>query len=167
MSLIILGVDPGSRATGYGLVAAAGDRMHHLDSGFIALPSHLPHSRRLTKIYQRLEELIDIHQPAALAVEAVFLANNVQSTIKLGQVRGVVLLAAGRANLPIYEYSPLVLKKAIVGYGQASKTQMLMMVESLLGLKINNHNTADALALSLCHHFHCRWNRQLDAPQSI
>ena len=167
MSLIILGVDPGSRATGYGLVAADGDQMFHIDSGFIALPSHLPHSQRLAKIYQRLEDLIIEYQPASLAVEAVFLANNVQSTIKLGQVRGIVLLAAGRANLPVFEYSPLVLKKAIVGYGQASKTQMLMMVENLLGLKISNHNTADALALSLCHHFHSRWSRQLDAPQSI
>lgn len=167
MSLTILGVDPGSRATGYGLVAADGDRMVHLDSGFIALPAHLPHSQRLAIIYQRLKDLIQAHQPAALAVEAVFLAHNVQSTIKLGQVRGIVLLAAGRANLPIYEYAPLVLKKAIVGYGQASKTQVLLMVESLLGLKINNHNTADALALSLCHHFHSRWSHQLDAPQAI
>ncbi len=167
MSLVILGVDPGSRATGYGLVAADGDRMYHIDSGFINLPGHLPHSRRLARIFQRLSGLIDSHQPASLAVEAVFLANNVQSTIKLGQVRGVVLLAAGLANLPVFEYSPLVLKKAIVGYGQATKTQMLLMVENLLSLKINNHNTADALALSLCHHFHCRWSRQVDAPQSI
>jgi crossover junction endodeoxyribonuclease RuvC len=167
MSLIILGVDPGSRATGYGLVAAQGDQIFHVDSGYISLSGQLPHSRRLARIYQRLEELIQLHQPAALAVEAVFLAHNVQSTIKLGQVRGVVLLAAGRADLPVYEYSPLVLKKAIVGYGQASKTQVLLMVENLLGLKISNHNTADALALSLCHHFHSRWNRQLDAPQSI
>lgn len=167
MSQIFLGVDPGSRATGYGLVAAQGDRIVHLDSGFIALPSHLPHSQRLALIYQRLEDLIQCHQPAALVVEAVFLAHNVQSTIKLGQVRGVILLAAGRNGLPVYEYSPLVLKKAIVGYGQASKTQMLLMVEQLLGLKISNHNTADALALSLCHHFHCRWPRQPDAPQAI
>jgi crossover junction endodeoxyribonuclease RuvC len=167
MSLTILGVDPGSRATGYGLVAAEGDRMYHIDSGFITLPSHLPHSQRLAKIFRRLEGLIDLHQPAALAVESVFMAHNVQSTIKLGQVRGIVLLAAGLANLPVFEYSPLGLKKAIVGYGQATKTQMLLMVENLLSLKINNHNTADALALSLCHHFHCRWSRQLNAPQSI
>jgi crossover junction endodeoxyribonuclease RuvC len=167
MSLIILGVDPGSRATGYGLVSAQEDQICHVDSGFISLPAPLPHSRRLAVIFQRLEALIQMHQPAALAVEAVFLAHNVQSTIKLGQVRGVILLAAGLADLPVYEYSPLTLKKAIVGYGQASKTQMLLMVENLLGLKLNNHNTADALALSLCHHFHRRWNRQLDAPQSI
>lgn len=165
MNLVILGVDPGSRATGYGLVAVEGDRMYHVDSGYISLPAQLPHSRRLARIFQRLEGLIDIHQPGAVAVEEVFLAHNVQSTIKLGQVRGVVLLAAGRANLPIYEYSPLALKKAIVGYGQASKTQLLLMVENLLGLKIGNHNTADALALSLCHHFHCRGHRQPDACQ--
>ncbi|MBM4287339.1 MAG: crossover junction endodeoxyribonuclease RuvC [Deltaproteobacteria bacterium] len=165
--MTVLGVDPGSRATGYGLVAADGDRLRHVDSGFIAVPQRLPHSQRLAKIFQSLEGLIRVYDPTVLVVEAVFLANNVQSTIKLGQVRGVVLLAAGLANLPVFEYSPLVLKKAIVGYGQASKTQMLLMVEQLLGLKINNHNTADALALSLCHHFYSRWSRQVDAPQAI
>lgn len=157
MSLIILGVDPGSRATGYGLVAAEGDRLVHVDSGCISLAAPLPHSRRLAKIYQRLQALVEQYQPQALVVEEVFLAHNVQSTIKLGQVRGIILLAAGQADLPVFEYSPLVLKKAIVGYGQASKTQMLLMVEKLLNIKISNHNTADALALSLCHHFHCRW----------
>lgn len=163
MSRIILGVDPGSRATGYGLVAAEGERLWHLDSGCITVSSSLPHSRRLTKIHQRLTEVIRRHEPVALAVEEIFVAHNVSSAIKLGQVRGVVLLAAGQANLPVFAYSPLVLKKAIVGYGQASKTQILLMVEKLLGLKINNHNTADALALSLCHHFHCRWQQQVEA----
>ncbi len=167
MSLIILGVDPGSRATGYGLVAADGDRLSHVDSGCITVPSSLPHSRRLTRIYQRLAEVLQRYQPAALVVEEVFLAHNVQSTIKLGQVRGIILLAAGQADLPVFEYSPLVLKKAIVGYGQATKTQMLLMVEKLLHLKISNHNTADALALSLCHHFHCRWHQHLEAATSL
>ncbi len=160
MSTIFLGVDPGSRATGYGLVAAEGDRLLHVASGCLTLPAAWPHSRRLTRIFQRLEEVIARYQPAALVVEEVFLAHNVQSTLKLGQVRGVVLLAAGRADVPVFEYPALVLKKAVVGYGQATKTQMLLMTEKLLGVKITNHNTADALALSLCHHFHRRWFQQ-------
>ncbi len=167
MSLMILGVDPGSRATGYGLVAAEGDRLWHVDSGCIHLPGTLPHSRRLARIYQRLQALVAQYQPQAFVVEEVFLAHNVQSTIKLGQVRGIILLAAGQADLPVFEYSPLVLKKAIVGYGQATKTQMLLMVEKLLNLKISNHNTADALALSLCHHFHCRWPQPLATMVSL
>lgn len=167
MSLIILGVDPGSRATGYGLVAAAGDQLRHVDSGCITLPAALPHSRRLTRIHQRLTELIRRHQPQAVVVEEVFLAHNVQSTIKLGQVRGVVLLAAGQSDLPVFEYAPLVLKKAIVGYGQATKTQVLLMVENMLGLKLSNHNIADALALSLCHHFHCRWPQSQEAATAL
>lgn len=167
MSLIILGVDPGSRATGYGLVAADGEQLRHVASGCISLAPTLPHSRRLTKIYLRLQDLLAEYQPQALVVEEVFLAHNVQSTIKLGQVRGIILLAAGQANLPVFEYSPLVLKKAIVGYGQATKTQMLLMVEKLLNLKLSNHNTADALALSLCHHFHCRYQQHLEAATSL
>jgi len=166
MNLIILGVDPGSRATGYGLVAADGEQLVHVASGCISPAPALPHSRRLTKIYNRLQELVAAYQPQALVVEEVFLAHNVQSTIKLGQVRGIILLAAGQANLPVFEYAPSVLKKAIVGYGQATKTQMLLMVEKLLNLKLSNHNTADALALSLCHHFHCRYHQHLEAAAS-
>lgn len=157
MSYIVLGVDPGSRTTGYGLVSLADQGWQHLDSGFINLPVHLPQSERLSLIYRHLRQLIAQYQPMAVALEEVFLAHNVQSTLKLGQVRGVVLLAAGEAKLPVYEYSPLVVKKAIVGYGQATKTQVLLMVEQLLGVRIGNHNTADALALGLCHLFHHPW----------
>jgi len=121
----------------------------------------------LTRIYQQLTEIIARYQPAAVAVEEVFAAHNVQSAIKLGQVRGVILLAAGMAKLPVFEYAPVVLKKAIVGYGQATKTQMLLLVEKLLAVPIANHNIADALALSLCHHFHCRWHQHVEAAALI
>ena len=167
MSQIVLGVDPGSRATGYGLVASDGERFWHLASGCISLPAAMVHSRRLTRIYQQLTEIIARYQPAAVAVEEVFAAHNVQSAIKLGQVRGVILLAAGMAQLPVFEYAPVVLKKAIVGYGQATKTQMLLLVEKLLAVPIANHNIADALALSLCHHFHCRWHQHVEAAALI
>jgi len=82
-------------------------------------------------------------------------------------VRGVILLAAGMAQLPVFEYAPVVLKKAIVGYGQATKTQMLLLVEKLLAVPIANHNIADALALSLCHHFHCCWHQHVEAAALI
>lgn len=160
MKPLILGVDPGSRTTGYGLVAAADDGWRHVASGYINLATQEPQSRRLAAIFAQLTELIAVHQPQALALEEIFVAHNVQSTLKLGEVRGVVLLAAGQAGLPVFHYPPAVVKKAVVGYGQATKTQVLMMVEQLLGLKISNHNTADALALSLCHLFHYRWHLQ-------
>ncbi|MFP3867817.1 MAG: crossover junction endodeoxyribonuclease RuvC [Desulfobacteraceae bacterium] len=163
MSLIVLGIDPGSRVTGYGVVAEHQEHLQHIDSGHINLASRLPQSQRLLRIHQRLRELLQAHQPGALAVEEVFLAHNVQSALKLGQVRGVVLLAAAQAGVPVFEYSALVLKKAVVGYGQASKAQVKLMVEQLLRHTVNNHNAADALGLSICHLFHARHQRLLMA----
>ncbi len=157
MTLCVLGVDPGSRVTGYGVVASVGEDLTLVDSGHISLSGGLAHSQRLARIFQRLEELVRRHQPQALAVEEVFVAHNAQSALKLGQVRGVVLLAAARQGLPVFEYSPLVLKKAVVGYGQATKAQVQLMVEQLLGRAIDNHNAADAVALSICHLLHARY----------
>lgn len=167
MNRIVLGVDPGSRVTGYGLVGETGDRLQYLESGHISLPSHLPHSRRLSRIYERLQELIHRYQPEALAVEEVFLARNVQSALKLGQVRGIVLLAAAQVEISVYEYSPLSLKKAVVGYGQASKSQVQLMIQQLLGQTVANHNASDALALSICHLFHSRQQHFLQASTPV
>jgi len=167
VSLIVLGVDPGSRVTGYGLVGERQECLYHLDSGQINLPGRLPQSQRLLRIYQRLTELLELQPPGALAVEEVFLARNVQSALKLGQVRGVVMLAAAQAGVPVFEYSPLVLKKAVVGYGQASKDQVKMMVEQLLGQTVTNHNAADALALSICHLFHDRQQRLISDQSPV
>lgn len=167
MNRIVLGVDPGSRVTGYGLVGETGDRLQYLESGHISLPPHLPHSRRLSRIYERLQELIHRYQPEALAVEEVFLARNVQSALKLGQVRGIVLLAAAQVGISVYEYSPLSLKKAVVGYGQASKSQVQLMIQQLLGQTVANHNASDALALSICHLFHSRHQHLLQASAPV
>lgn len=161
MSLVVLGVDPGSRVTGYGVVAETGEDLRLLASGQVNLSPRLPQSQRLVRIYQQLAELLQTYQPEAVAVEEVFLAHNFQSTLKLGQVRGVVLLAAGQAGVPVFEYSALVLKKAVVGYGQASKAQVKLMVEHLLGQPVTNHNVADALALSICHLFQARQQRRI------
>jgi crossover junction endodeoxyribonuclease RuvC len=157
VSRVVLGVDPGSRHTGYGVLQEDGERLLHLASGGIQAGSRPPLERRLRQSYDGLNGLIQQHQPQALALEEIFLAANVRSAFILGQVRGVVLLAAAQAELPVYHYAPLVVKKAVVGYGQASKAQVQLMVEHLLGLKVENQHAADALAVGLCHLFHCRW----------
>jgi crossover junction endodeoxyribonuclease RuvC len=153
---LVLGVDPGSLNTGFGVIRAEEDRLTHLAHGRIAVASRLPLELRLCQIYDGLRELIREHRPKTLALEDIFLAHNVKSAFTLGQVRGVVLLAAAQASLPVHLYAPLVVKKAVVGYGGATKAQVKLMVEQLLGLKVNNNHAADALAVGVCHLFHSR-----------
>ena len=157
MSGWILGVDPGSRATGFGLVREEGQHLSHLDHGRVSSGGDLPLEISLCRIFDALNDLIQRHRPQALALEEIFLAANVKSAFILGQVRGVVLLAAAKASLPVYHYAPRVVKKAVVGYGQATKDQVQLMVERLLGLKITDQHAADALAVGLCHLFHRRF----------
>jgi crossover junction endodeoxyribonuclease RuvC len=157
VSPIILGVDPGSRHTGFGVLKGEGDQLLHLASGSIKAGSRPPLESRLCRIFDSLSDLIQQYQPQAIALEEIFLATNVHSAFTLGQVRGVVLLLAARAAVPIFLYSPLVVKKAVVGYGQATKTQVQLMVEQLLKVEVANQHAADALAVGLCHFFHSRW----------
>ena len=157
MSQVILGVDPGSRNTGFGIIHGDGDQLRHLASGRINAGSRPALENRLRQIYDELTILIQEHQPQALALEEIFLAANVRSAFILGQVQGVILLAAANSSLPVFQYAATTVKKAVVGYGQASKSQVQMMIEQLLGLKITNEHAADALAVSVCHHFHSRW----------
>ncbi len=156
MNAIILGVDPGSRHTGFGVFHGDGDRLRHLASGSINT-SRPALADRLRQIYDSLAGVIRLHRPQALALEEIFLANNVKSAFTLGQVRGVVLLLAAQSRLPVFHYPPLVVKKAVVGYGQAAKAQVQLMVEQLLGQKVTDEHAADALAVGLCHFFHNRW----------
>lgn len=157
MSQVVLGVDPGSRNTGFGIIHGEGDKLLHLASGRIHAGGRPSLENRLRQIYDALADLIQQHRPQALALEEIFLATNVRSAFILGQVQGVVLLAAAQSSLPVFQYAATTVKKAVVGYGQATKTQVQMMIEHLLGLKITNEHAADALAVSLCHHFHSRW----------
>jgi crossover junction endodeoxyribonuclease RuvC len=157
VSPVILGVDPGSRYTGYGVIQGEGNQLSHLASGSINAGSRPPLESRLCRIFDGLSGLIHEHQPQAIAIEEIFLATNVHSAFTLGQVRGVVLLLAARAEVPIFHYSPLVVKKSVVGYGQASKTQVQLMVGHLLGVQVTNEHAADALAVGMCHLFHSRW----------
>jgi crossover junction endodeoxyribonuclease RuvC len=152
-----VGVDPGSRHTGYGVVQGEGERLLHVASGGIKVGSRPPLETRLRQIYDTLTALLRQHQPQAVALEEIFLAANVQAAFTLGQVRGVVLLAAAQAGVPIYQYPPLTVKKAVVGYGRATKTQVQLMVQHLLGLKVTNEHAADALAVGMCHLFQSRW----------
>jgi crossover junction endodeoxyribonuclease RuvC len=150
--MIILGIDPGTRATGYGLIEQQGNRLLHIDNGAIMTRSESPLADRLALIYTQLEELIHKYQPDAMAVEQVFVAKNPASALKLGHARGVALLAGVKANLPVSEYSALQVKSAVVGYGRATKAQVQQMTRTLLCLpEIAQEDAADALAVAICH----------------
>ncbi|HEX9777417.1 MAG TPA: crossover junction endodeoxyribonuclease RuvC [Geopsychrobacteraceae bacterium] len=148
----ILGIDPGSRATGYGLIEQQGNRLIHLDNGAIFTRSEDELALRLQRIYRELSRLISEFRPDAVAVEQVFMAKNPASALKLGQARGVALLAGINAGLPVAEYSALQVKSAVVGYGRAAKTQVQQMTRTLLKLpEIAQEDAADALAVAICH----------------
>jgi crossover junction endodeoxyribonuclease RuvC len=147
----VLGIDPGSRLTGYGIVDVARNRVSYLASGCIRTQGHaLP--ARLGDIYHSVGELIRQYQPDEFAIENVFLARNAQSALKLGQARGVAIAAAVAADLPIYEYAARQVKLAIVGTGRANKEQVQHMVQVLLDLSgVPQADAADALAIAVCH----------------
>lgn len=148
----ILGIDPGSRATGYGLIEQQGNRLIHLDNGAIFTRSGDDLALRLQRIYAELTRLIHEFRPEAVAVEQVFMAKNPASALKLGHARGVALLAGVNADLPVAEYSALQVKSAVVGYGRAAKTQVQQMTRTLLNLpEIAQEDAADALAVAICH----------------
>ncbi|MCF6179615.1 MAG: crossover junction endodeoxyribonuclease RuvC [Geopsychrobacter sp.] len=150
--MIILGIDPGTRATGYGLLEQQGNRLLHLDNGAIITRSGSPLAERLLLIYTQLEELILNFQPDAVAVEQVFVAKNAASALKLGHARGIALLTGVKAGLPVAEYTALQVKSAVVGYGRASKLQVQQMTRTLLCLpEIAQEDASDALAVAICH----------------
>jgi crossover junction endodeoxyribonuclease RuvC len=166
VSVIILGVDPGSKMTGYGLINVEGNHVYCIEyggvSGTVKGEANL-FPNRLTRIHAKLHDVLEQHAPAVVAVEDIFYAVNAKSALKLGQTRGVILLAAGQFQIPVVEYTPLEVKKAVVGYGRASKEQIQMMVRNLLNLREEPqpHDAADALAVALCHAF-----RRTRAPQT-
>lgn len=152
MKKIILGIDPGTRITGYGVIAAH-NALEPLDFGCIRPPPRLYMPARLLILYESLEKLLEKYMPNAVAVETQFVYKNAQSAIKLGMARGMVHLAAAKKNIPVFEYAPKKAKLAIVGSGSASKTQVQKMVQLLLKLPIipEPEDAADALALAVCH----------------
>lgn len=148
-----MGVDPGSDTTGYGVIESDGRRYKLIEYAGIRAPSRLAFAERLLVISKKLEEVIARLTPQACAVEETFYAVNVNTALKLGHVRGVVLLAAARAGVEVFEYSPLEIKLALVGYGRAEKQQVQEMVRLLLKLEQSPRplDASDALATAICH----------------
>ena len=148
----ILGIDPGTVVTGWGLVETAQGAASPVAHGTIRSSPHDGQEIRLRRIYSGLTQILARYQPDAISLEKVFFARDPQSALKLGQVRGVALLAAAETGVAVYEYSSAEIKKAAVGYGQASKEQVEKMVRALLGLRQRvQRDAADALAAALCH----------------
>ena len=147
-----IGIDPGSRFTGYGIVEGDGNRLRHVANGTIRIPTTLPFPERLKIIYEELICVVTQCRPACMAVEDVFFAKNVKSALRLGQARGAAILAGVNSGLPVFEYSALQIKQAVVGYGKAGKDQIGEMIQYLFGLREPlNPNAADALAVAVCH----------------
>lgn len=149
----ILGIDPGTRVSGYGLIKVEEGRLSTIDYGCIRPPAQYKLSERYHVLFNSVEALIEQHKPHALVVETQFVHKNVQSAIKLGMARGAVIIAAKNKNLPIFEYAPTKAKRAVVGNGRASKGQVQAMVQRLLNLLHlpEPEDAADALALAICH----------------
>jgi crossover junction endodeoxyribonuclease RuvC len=153
--LIILGLDPGLGCTGWGVIAAEGNRLSHIANGQIRTPTQAALSDRLLFLADALAEIIALHRPASAAVEEVFVNANPQSTLKLGQARGVILLAAAQSGIAVGEYAARLVKKAVVGTGGADKVQVHAMIGRLLpGVKIVGADSADALAVAITHAHH-------------
>ena len=149
----IFGIDPGSERTGYGCIEVKGSRHILIICGAISAPARSPFPDKLKHIHTHLVALLDRYRPDCVAVENIFHARNVRSALKLGHARGIALLAASEAGLPVVEYTPAEIKRAVVGFGRAEKHQIQQMVKLLLGLETapSPHDAADALAVAICH----------------
>ena len=148
----VLGIDPGSRITGYGIVEQAGNRLVHVDNGAIFTDSAADFPGRLKRIFDGLSQVIAEYRPDEVAVENIFFSTNVQSALKLGQARGAAIVAAVNAGLPVAEYTALQVKQAVVGQGRAEKGQVQKMLKALLALpETAQADASDALAVAVCH----------------
>ncbi len=177
---IILGIDPGTSITGYGIIICKGKKMSLMTYGAIKLgKQQVPHTEKLKRIFTRISSLIDEFNPQELAIEAPFFGKNVQSMLKLGRAQGVAMAAGLIKNLPIYEYAPRKVKMAVTGRGTASKEQVAAMLEQLLSFKSEEKllDATDGLAVAVCHFFqnnvltgrsHNDWNSFLkDNPSRV
>ncbi|MEE2995639.1 MAG: crossover junction endodeoxyribonuclease RuvC [Pseudomonadota bacterium] len=157
MAIRLIGLDPGLRRTGWGVIEVDGSSLVHVGSGAITSSPDLPLSDRLCQLFDALTGVLNDHAPAEAAVEETFVNNNPSSTLKLGQARGAVMLAPARLALPVAEYSANLVKKSLVGNGHADKNQVQKMVSVLLpGAKPKTVDAADALAIAICHAHHRR-----------
>ena len=148
----VLGVDPGTYVCGYGLIESDGNEIKFLDSGFIGQPRNLSLPLRLKNIFDKLNTIINIYNPDEMSIEDVFVSKNPRSTLKLGEARGVAILAASVSNIPVYEYSPTEVKASVTGNGRSSKLDVMKMISSILNIKKSmRSDTSDALAIAICH----------------
>jgi crossover junction endodeoxyribonuclease RuvC len=152
--MLVIGIDPGTATTGYGLILEKEDgQLSVLDFGAILTPADMPMPQRLLELYLQLRKLLLLHRPNSGAVEKLFFQKNVRTALSVGQARGVAILALAEAGLEIYEYTPLEVKQAVTGYGAADKNQVQQMVRALLDLPEipRPDDVADALAIAICH----------------
>jgi crossover junction endodeoxyribonuclease RuvC len=157
MAIRLIGLDPGLRRTGWGVIEVDGNSLVHVASGAVISAASLPLADRLSQLFEALTGVLNIHRPAEAAVEETFVNKNPASTLKLGQARGAVMLAPAQLGLPVAEYSANLIKKSLVGNGHADKNQVQAMVGILLpGAKPETADAADALAIAICHAHHRR-----------
>jgi crossover junction endodeoxyribonuclease RuvC len=151
--MIILGVDPGYAIVGYGVVRVQNSRYQPLEHGAIVTQAETPFERRLEIIFDALSQVLDKWKPEAVSIEKLYFQNNQKTAIGVAEARGVILLAVQKAGVPVFEYTPLQVKMAVTGYGQAHKNQVMEMTRRLLCLKEvpKPDDTADALAMAICH----------------
>ena len=151
--MLILGIDPGYAIIGWGLIRFERGKYIPVDFGAITTNAGVPFNRRLEQIYDQLNELLDTHHPDAVAVEKLYFQTNAKTAIDVAQARGVTMLALQKHGMPVYEYTPLQVKSAVTGFGQAQKPQVMEMTKRLLRLKAvpKPDDTADALAIAICH----------------
>ncbi|HYM54785.1 MAG TPA: crossover junction endodeoxyribonuclease RuvC [Solirubrobacteraceae bacterium] len=152
-AVIVLGIDPGLANTGYGVVARRGGRLAALDGGVIQTSAGVPQERRLADIHAAVQDLLEEHEPDAVALEELYFGQNVRTAFAVGQARGAVMLAAGQRAVPCAAYTPQQVKGAVCGSGRAEKDQVARMVKTLLGLveQPRPDHAADALAVAICH----------------
>jgi crossover junction endodeoxyribonuclease RuvC len=150
--MIIMGVDPGTATTGYGIIRRSSDKLEIIDYGCIKTKNDSSTAERLNKIDQQLTQLIQKYKPQKMAVEDIFFFKNTKTVMKVGQARGVILARAARMKIPVIEYTPLQIKQAVTSYGRAEKSQIQKMVKILLNLKEipKPDDAADALAVAIC-----------------
>ncbi len=155
----VLGIDPGTRVTGYGIVESSGRGLSHVCGGQIKPPQNGVLSRRLFVLSEEISNIIEEYRPTSVAVEGLYFARNVRSAMMLGHARGVVLMNAARFGIEVFEYSPSTVKQSITGYGNASKEQVQGMVRRLLMSEgIDRLDTSDALAVAICHIHHLTYS---------
>lgn len=167
--MLVIGIDPGTATTGYGLIRENLDgSLSLVEYGAILTPAEMPMPQRLLELHRQLRQILLLHRPESGAVEKLFFHRNVTTAISVGQGRGVVLLALAEAGLEVGEYTPLQVKQAVAGYGGADKNQIQQMVRALLGLEQapSPDDAADALAIAICHVHSSKLDALIDSSQT-